>query len=120
MGLGGGGGGLAGAAQIFFDGVDHVLLSGAELFASVDEPPSDGQDAPPGCICSAPRMSDSRFLRYTVMRPSCAASETYAVTRQEPSSSWIVFAWTLWGTSASCPFKRLSDMSVGMAVATPP
>jgi len=45
---------LAGAAQIFFDGVDHVLLSGAELFASVDEPPSDGQDAPPGCICSAP------------------------------------------------------------------
>jgi hypothetical protein len=42
---------LAGAAQIFFDGVDHVLLSGAELFASVDEPPSDGQDAPPGCIC---------------------------------------------------------------------
>jgi hypothetical protein len=51
MGLGGGGGGLAGAAQIFFDGVDHVLLSGAELFASVDEPPSDGQDAPPGCIC---------------------------------------------------------------------
>lgn len=41
---------MAGAAQIFFDGVDHVLLSGAELFASVDEPPSDGQDAPPGCI----------------------------------------------------------------------
>jgi hypothetical protein len=63
MGLGGGGGGLAGAAQIFFDGVDHVLLSGAELFASVDEPPSDGQDAPPGCICSAPRMSDSRDRR---------------------------------------------------------
>jgi len=61
MGLGGGGGGLAGAAQIFFDGVDHVLLSGAELFASVDEPPSDGQDAPPGCICSAPRIV--RFAR---------------------------------------------------------
>lgn len=54
---------MAGAAQIFFDGVDHVLLSGAELFASVDEPPSDGQDAPPGCICSAPRMSDSRDRR---------------------------------------------------------
>lgn len=41
---------MAGAAQIFFDGVDHVLLSGAELFASVAEPPSDGQDAPPRCI----------------------------------------------------------------------
>ena len=42
---------MAGAAQIFFDGVDHVLLSGAELFACSSEPPSDGQDAPPRCIC---------------------------------------------------------------------
>ena len=63
---------MAGAAQIFFDGVDHVLLSGAELFASVAEPPSDGQDAPPRCIFFGVRQG-SCWLR----RHECGTSKDY-------------------------------------------